>query len=69
MNTPDIPSLRWRKSSRSGDTGGACVEVASRRPEVAVRDSKDPHGPKFVLAPSGWHELMREIKDGKHDLA
>ncbi|WJK42663.1 DUF397 domain-containing protein [Solwaraspora sp. WMMA2056] len=27
MTTPD--GLQWRKSSRSGDTGGNCVEVAA----------------------------------------
>ncbi|MYR46207.1 DUF397 domain-containing protein [Streptomyces sp. SID5910] len=33
----------WRKSSYSGSgDGNACVEVADRRPRVAVRDSKAP---------------------------
>ncbi|WP_272498139.1 DUF397 domain-containing protein [Actinomadura terrae] len=41
MNTQHVPSakvgesepeLRWRKSSRSDDTGGQCVEVASMVP-------------------------------------
>ena len=68
MNTPDVSSLRWRKSSRSTDTGSACVEVAGCRPEVAVRDSKDPDGPRFVIVRSGWRSLVREIKDGDHDL-
>ena len=29
MNTPDLSVSPWRKSSRSGTTGGQCVEVAS----------------------------------------
>jgi hypothetical protein len=45
------------------------VEAAGCRPEVAVRDSKDPSGPVFVIASSGWRALVRQIKDGEHDLA
>lgn len=38
MNT----RLTWRKSSRSGDNGGQCVELADAGRAVAVRDSKNP---------------------------
>ncbi|MFB4299350.1 DUF397 domain-containing protein [Actinomadura sp. NTSP31] len=31
MSTLDLSSVRWRKSSRSDSSGGACVEVASWR--------------------------------------
>jgi hypothetical protein len=37
-------SLRWRKSSFSGDTN--CVELCNRG---AVRDSKNPTGPTLVV--------------------
>ncbi|MFJ4487155.1 DUF397 domain-containing protein [Streptomyces longwoodensis] len=36
------PTMRWRKSSYSGNTGGDCVEVADTPTHVAVRDSKNP---------------------------
>ncbi|MFF0887788.1 DUF397 domain-containing protein [Streptomyces sp. NPDC003456] len=44
--------MQWRKSSYSSDQGGQCLEVAET-PEatVAVRDSKDPHGPVLTLHP------------------
>ena len=29
MNSPDLPQLVWRKSSRSGAEGGTCVELAA----------------------------------------
>lgn len=29
MSTLDLPADQWRKSSRSGDTGGQCVELAA----------------------------------------
>ncbi|MGW3986478.1 DUF397 domain-containing protein [Streptomyces sp. NPDC004830] len=47
--------MQWRKSSYSGDQGGQCVEVAET-PEaaVAVRDSKNPHGPVLTLRPAAF---------------
>jgi hypothetical protein len=42
--------LTWRKSSRSGSSGGNCVELASLESKVAVRDSKDPDGPVLVVS-------------------
>ena len=45
----------WRKSSYSGGNGGDCVEVARTLPAaIAVRDSKDPEGPKLVFTPQDW---------------
>ena len=47
----DLTRAKWRKSSRSGSNGGACVEVARNLPRiVAVRDSKNPHGPVLIIS-------------------
>ncbi|MFH9423707.1 DUF397 domain-containing protein [Streptomyces sp. NPDC017529] len=44
-----VLSVSWRKSSYS-DTGAQCVECAIVDAEtVAVRDSKDPHGPALLF--------------------
>ena len=60
----------WRKSSFSGNGGGDCVEVARTLPRtVAVRDSKDPHGPILAMEPAEWREFIAEVKAGRHDLA
>jgi hypothetical protein len=60
----------WRKSSRSGSNGGNCVEVARNLTDaVAVRDSKDPDGPKLVFAPGGWRSFMAEVKAARLGLA
>jgi Domain of unknown function (DUF397) len=60
----------WRKSSYSGNGGGNCVEVARDLPRtVAVRDSKDPHGPVLSMAPADWREFLAEVKAGRHDPA
>lgn len=53
----------WRKSSRSGGNGGNCVEVATNLPDlVAVRDSKDPHGPALVLTPQAFSAFVSSVK-------
>ncbi|MGW0431133.1 DUF397 domain-containing protein [Micromonospora sp. NPDC003197] len=58
----DLTDARWRKSSRSGASGGNCVEVADNLPgAVAVRDSKDPHGPALVFPPAAWRSFVQVI--------
>ncbi|MFR9731876.1 DUF397 domain-containing protein [Saccharopolyspora sp. MS10] len=51
----------WRKSSRSGQGGGACVEVASVRSGVGVRDSKNPTGPALVFGRDAWSAFLRGL--------
>jgi hypothetical protein len=56
--------MNWRKSSYSTDQGN-CVEVARNLPRVvAVRDSKDPDGPKLVLSPPDWRNFTASVKAG-----
>ena len=64
--------INWRKSSHSGGGGAGgqdCVEVADLASTVAVRDSKDPDGPKLTFDATTWRTLTRRIKNGEHDLA
>lgn len=64
----DLSAAEWRKSSRSGDSGGQCVEVAANLPGVvAVRDSKDPNGPKLLFTPTQWNAFTKSIKASKFD--
>jgi Domain of unknown function (DUF397) len=60
----------WRKASYSSSNGGNCVEV-TRTPAaaVAVRDSKDPGGPKLAFSAADWREFTGRIKDGRTGLA
>jgi hypothetical protein len=61
---------RWHKSSYSGNGGGDCVEVARNLPHVvAVRDSKDSHGPVLTFRAADWQEFINDIKAGHHDLS
>jgi hypothetical protein len=64
-------TLKWRKSVRSSNNGGDCVEVA-RIPgaqEVAARDSKRPEGSHLTFDRSVWSRFLTEVKDGSHDLS
>ncbi|WP_242885203.1 DUF397 domain-containing protein [Actinomadura litoris] len=54
--------LAWRKSSHSAGTGGECVEMASAPGLVAIRDSKDPHGPKLVIPRDTFASLVTALK-------
>jgi hypothetical protein len=54
--------LEWRKSSRSGGTGGDCVEIAALPLRgIAVRDSKDPSGPVLLLSAGQWAGLVMTL--------
>jgi hypothetical protein len=57
----DLTPRIWRKSSHSGADSGNCVEVASAARAVAVRDSRDPHGPALAFTPAGWQAFTRRI--------
>ncbi len=59
----DLLGAVWRKSTRSGDNNGNCVEVAENLPGiVAVRDSKDPAGPALAFSPAAWSAFVRDAK-------
>lgn len=52
----------WRKSSHSGSQGDACVELAALPHGIAVRDSKDPHGPQLILDQTAFHSLVERLR-------
>lgn len=68
LTPTDLSGALWKKSSRSGNNGGNCVEVASNLPGVvAVRDSKDRTGPALLFTPSEWRAFLGGVKDGEFD--
>ncbi len=54
----------WQKTRRSGENGGMCVEVAAVPEHIAVRDSKDPEGPKLVFGREAWRVFAAGLKEG-----
>ncbi|ROT31306.1 DUF397 domain-containing protein [Micromonospora sp. HM5-17] len=58
----ELTGARWRTSSRSNSTGGACVEVADNLPGViGVRDSKNPTGPTLTFTPTAWRTFITNL--------
>lgn len=54
----DLSSVQWRKSSRSDNNGGSCVEVAVMPAFVAVRDSKNPAGGHLMVNRAMWTRFV-----------
>ncbi|APU13381.1 DUF397 domain-containing protein [Actinoalloteichus fjordicus] len=63
--TSDLSHARWRKSSRSNNGGGGCVEVAHALSLVGIRDTKNREGGTLAVAPAAFGSLVTAIKDGR----
>ncbi|MFD8897581.1 DUF397 domain-containing protein [Streptomyces ardesiacus] len=59
--SPLQETLKWRKSSYSGQNGGDCIECAVPAPqtEVLVRDSKNAQGPCLGFTARAWTDFVR----------
>lgn len=56
-----VDSAVWRKSSRSGTSGGNCVEAASRDGAVLVRDTADRGGAVLSFTAAAWAEFTAAL--------
>ncbi|MFF1376134.1 DUF397 domain-containing protein [Streptomyces sp. NPDC058308] len=52
-------ALTWFKSSYSGSEGGNCLEIAAHPTAIHIRDSKNPDGPHFSVAPDAWTAFLK----------
>lgn len=59
METPDLSTARWRKSTYSGGNNGACIELANIG---AIRDSKNPTGATLLV---DLVQLLAATKSGQ----
>jgi hypothetical protein len=67
MPATDLGGVAWRKSRRSNSQGN-CVEVAELSGgDVAVRNSRHPHGPVLIYTHAEMEALILGAKDGDFD--
>ncbi|WP_018655548.1 DUF397 domain-containing protein [Actinomadura flavalba] len=57
-----LTGAQWRKSRRSDESGDNCIEVANVPTTVAVRDSKDPSGPKLLVDRDNFRRFAETVK-------
>jgi hypothetical protein len=61
-----LTGAAWFKSSYSNNQGGACVEGARLAAGVmAIRDSKDPHGPALIFRADAWAAFVGAVSAGE----
>lgn len=58
----DLRIAVWKKAARSNDSGDACVEVGVNSEIVAIRDSKNPNGPKLIISRRNFREFADIVK-------
>jgi hypothetical protein len=62
----DLIGAVWVKSTRSGPTGGNCVEVAFLpEGDVALRNSRHPEGSALIFNKSEWDAFIGGARDGE----
>lgn len=64
----DLDGAEWRKSTLSGPYTDNCVEAAFVDGAVAVRNSKDPNGPRVIFTTDEWDAFTGGVKAGEFDL-
>ena len=67
MASSDFDQAEWRKSSRSDNNGGQCVEIALTTTAIGVRDSKDRDGAVLAFAAEDWAAFLTGVKAGEFD--
>jgi Domain of unknown function (DUF397) len=65
--TVEYSGAQWRKSRRSGNQGGACIEIADFGNAVGVRDSKNPTGPTLAFTRKEMADFATRLKTGQLD--
>jgi Domain of unknown function (DUF397) len=64
VSIPDLSRAQWRTSSNSSGNC-ACVQVtAAPGGIIAVRDSKDPAGPRLIINQQTWHASTSRTENG-----
>lgn len=72
-NNGPFARAHWWKSTRSGGSGGACVEFTDgplrTHGVIGVRDTKDQgNGPIIAVSGPAWAAFAAAVKGGQFDL-
>ena len=59
-------NLTWTKASHS-TANGHCIEIASARGNIAIRDSKDPDGLILAFTASEFAAFIDGARNGEFD--
>ncbi|MFI1951242.1 DUF397 domain-containing protein [Streptomyces xinghaiensis] len=62
MSRPVPTGVQWHKSSYSNGSGGECVEIATVRTSLLVRDSKNPDGPVLAVPRGEWAAFVSAVR-------
>jgi hypothetical protein len=66
MDASALTGATWIRSSRSGPTGGNCLEIAFLADgQIAMRNSRHPQGPALIFTRSEWDAFLGGAKDGE----
>ncbi|MEV4683103.1 DUF397 domain-containing protein [Streptomyces kurssanovii] len=67
MQASALESVTWIKSSHSNATGN-CVEMAALPGDrIAIRNSRDPHGPALVCSRDAFAGFVAGAREGGFD--
>ncbi|MGH3788472.1 MAG: DUF397 domain-containing protein [Pseudonocardiaceae bacterium] len=67
MSAAELDRVTWHKSRHSGQLGN-CVEAAVLAGgDVAMRNSRDPHGPALIFTRDEMAAFLAGAKDGEFD--
>jgi hypothetical protein len=61
MDAQHTSRFQWRRPVRSGSNGN-CVEIAGGGTAIAVRDSRDPHGPSLAFTPAERRAFIATLR-------
>ena len=64
MNSTELASMQWRKSSYSNGQAN-CIEVTTTQGEqarITIRDSKATDGPYLFVTARAWNYLIRNVE-------
>jgi hypothetical protein len=67
FESPGSDGEVWLRAS-NGNGGANCVEVAQMPGGTAIRDSKNPDGPRIILADDDWLDFKAAVASGDFDL-